>query len=108
MTRIDTSKLTEIERLPGWRGRYFDSPSMTFAHYEFDAGSTIHEHSHPQEEVYEILEGELEITIAGIAERYGAGFAGIVPSNTLHSVKAISDGRVIVVDYPRREASFRR
>src|SRR5580658_3848114 len=106
MTRIDTSKLPMVERLPGWRGRYFDSPSMTFAHYEFDQGSTIHEHSHPQEEVYEILEGELEITIGGITQRYGPGFAGIVPSNTLHSVKAISSGKVIVIDHPRREASF--
>ena len=63
MTFIDTSKLPVIERLPGWRGRYFDSPSMTFAHYEFDAGASIHEHFHPQEEVYHIIEGELELTI---------------------------------------------
>jgi quercetin dioxygenase-like cupin family protein len=103
MTRIDTSQLPEVERLPGWRGRYFDSPSMTFAHYEFDAGSAIHEHSHPQEEVYEILEGELEITIDGALQRYGPGFAAIVPADTLHSVKALSNGKVIVVDYPRRE-----
>ncbi len=108
MTRIDTSKLPEIERLPGWRGRYFDSPSMTFAHYEFDAGSTIHEHSHAQEEVYEILEGELELTISGVTERYGPGFAAIVPSHALHSVKAISSGRLIVVDYPLREPSFQQ
>ncbi len=106
MTRIDTSKLPMIERLPGWRGRYFDSPSLTFAHYEFDAGSSIHEHSHPQEEVYEIIEGELEITIDGVAQRYGPGFAGIVPADTLHSVKAISSGKLIVVDYPRRESGL--
>jgi len=49
MPFIDTNKLPAIERLLGWRGRYFDSPSMTFAHYEFDAGSSIHEHFHPQE-----------------------------------------------------------
>jgi len=107
-TRIDTSKLPEIERLPGWRGRYFDSPSMTFAHYEFDAGAAIHQHSHPQEEVYEIVEGELEITIDGVAQRCGPGVAAIVPSDTLHSVKAISSGKVIVVDYPRRESSLQQ
>jgi len=27
MTFIDTNKLPTIERLPGWRGRYFDSAS---------------------------------------------------------------------------------
>lgn len=103
MPFVDTKTLPVVERLPGWRGRYFDSPSMTFAHYEFDAGASIHEHFHPQEEVYEMLEGELEITIGGIAQRVSSGFVGIVPSNTLHSVKAISDGKVIVVDYPLRD-----
>ena len=31
MPFIDTSNLDVIERLPGWHGRYFHSPSMTFA-----------------------------------------------------------------------------
>jgi unsaturated pyranuronate lyase len=103
MSFIDTSVLPMIERLPGWRGRYFDSANMTFAHYEFDAGSSIHEHSHPQEEVYEILDGELELTVAGVSQRLRPGMVGIVPANVLHSVKAISSGKLIVVDYPLRE-----
>ncbi len=103
MTFIDISKLAMIERLPGWRGRYFDSPSMTFAHYEFDAGASIHEHFHPQEEVYEVIEGELELTISSVTQRICPGHVGIVASNTPHSVKAITNGKVIVVDYPLRK-----
>lgn len=106
MTFIDINKLPVIERLPGWRGRYFDSANMTFGHYEFDAGASIHEHFHPQEEVWQILEGELEITIDGVTRRAGPGFVGIVPPNTLHAVKAISVGRAIVVDYPVRNLSL--
>jgi quercetin dioxygenase-like cupin family protein len=102
MAFIDTSKLPIVERLPGWRGRYFDSPSMTFAHYEFDAGSSIHEHFHPQEEVYHIIEGELELAIGGVSRRLGPGVVGVVPSNIPHAVKAISSGKVIIVDYPKR------
>jgi quercetin dioxygenase-like cupin family protein len=102
MTFIDTNQLPVVERKPGWRGRYFDSPSMTFAHYEFDAGSSIHEHFHPEEEVWQIVEGELEITIDGVTKRVVPGFVGIVSSNTPHSVKAISSGKAIIVDYPLR------
>ncbi len=58
MPFVDTSSLRVIERLPGWHGRYFHSPSMTFAHYDFVRGSSIHEHFHPQEELYEVIEGE--------------------------------------------------
>ena len=103
MTFIDTNGLPVIERLPGWSDRYFDSPSMTFAHYELDASSSIHEHAHAQEEVYEIIEGELEVTISGVTQRLRPGLVAIVPPNTSHAVKAISSGKAIIVDYPLRE-----
>ena len=102
MPFVDTSGLDVIERLPGWHGRYFHSASMTFAHYDFTRGASIHEHFHPEEEVYEVIEGELEVSIDGVARIAGAGVVAIVPANTRHSVKALTDGRVIIVDYPRR------
>ena len=107
MALIDTSKLPVVERKPGWRGRYFNSAHMTFAHYEFDAGSAIHEHSHPQEEVWHVLDGELDITMNGITQRAGPGFVGVVPPDTPHSVVAASDGKAIVVDHPLREMGGR-
>ena len=102
MPFIDTSSLDVIERLPGWYGRYFHSASMTFAHYDFKRGSSIHEHCHSQEEVYEVIEGELEMTIDDAAQIVRAGLVAIVPSNARHSVKALTDGRAIIVDYPLR------
>jgi len=100
---VDTDALKVVERLPGWRGRYFHSANMTFAHYEFDKGAAIHEHFHPEEEVYEVIDGELEITIDGVAQIARPGLVAVVPSNVRHSVKALTDGRMIVVDHPRRE-----
>jgi quercetin dioxygenase-like cupin family protein len=102
MPFIDTNALKVIERLPGWRGRYFHSPNMTFAHYDFKRGASIHEHFHPQEEVYEVIEGELELTIDGVAQIAQPGVVAIVPANARHSVKALTDGRAIIVDYPAR------
>ena len=102
MPFVDVNGLKIIERLPGWKGRYFHSTSMTFAHYEFTAGSSIHEHFHPEEEVYEVIEGELEVTIDGRSEIAKPGVVAIVPPNSRHSVKARTDGRLIVVDHPAR------
>jgi quercetin dioxygenase-like cupin family protein len=102
MPLVDTHTLRVVERLPGWHGRYFNSPSLTFGHYEFKRGASIHEHSHPQEEVWNVIEGELEITIDGVVQTAGPGMVGIVPGNTLHSARALTDGRAIVVDYPLR------
>jgi quercetin dioxygenase-like cupin family protein len=102
MSFVDTRQLKVIERLPGWRARLFHSATMTFAHYEFDAGSSIHEHHHPEEEVWNVIEGELEVTIDGEARVAGPGCVAIVPANTPHSVRALTDGRAIIVDHPVR------
>jgi len=75
---------------------------MTFAHYDFNRGASIHEHFHPQEEVYEVIAGELEITIDGEAHVARPGLVAIVPSNARHSIKALTDGHAIIVDYPLR------
>jgi quercetin dioxygenase-like cupin family protein len=69
---------------------------------DFKRGSSIHEHFRPQEEVYEVMEGELELTMDGIAEIARPGLVAIVPANVRHSVKALTDGRAIIVDYPLR------
>jgi quercetin dioxygenase-like cupin family protein len=102
MPFVDISGLDVVERLPGWFGRYFQSENMTVAHYDFRRGSSIHEHFHPQEEIYEVIEGELEMTIDGVSRIVSAGLVAIVPGNVRHSVKALTDGRAIIVDYPRR------
>jgi quercetin dioxygenase-like cupin family protein len=102
MPFIDTDSLNVIERLPGWRGRYFHSATMTFAHYDFIRGASIHEHFHPEEEVYEVIEGELEVTIDRTVHVARPGMVAIVPANARHSVKALTDGKAIIVDHPAR------
>jgi quercetin dioxygenase-like cupin family protein len=102
MPFVDTASLPIVSRLPGWRARIVQSPSMTFAHYEFDAGASIHEHHHEQEEVWNVIEGELEVTVAGAAQVAGPGMVAIVPRDTPHSVRALTAGRVLVVDHPVR------
>lgn len=102
MPIVDVEALKVVERLPGWRGRYFHSATMTFAHYDFDAGAEIHEHHHPEEEVYEVLAGEIEIVIDGERHIARPGLAAIVPADVRHFVRALTDGRLIVIDHPAR------
>ena len=53
-------------------------------------------------EVWEVIEGELSVTIAGETQVAGPGMVAIVPADTPHSVVALTDGRAIVIDYPLR------
>jgi quercetin dioxygenase-like cupin family protein len=102
MSFVDTNELTVVERRPGWYGRYFNSKNMTFAYYDFKRGSSIHEHFHTQEEVWQVIKGELEFTVDGETKITRAGMAAIIPADVRHSIKALTDGRAIVVDTPRR------
>ena len=104
MALIETSRLSVKEPRDGWSGRFFHSRNMTFAYYTVKAGAWIHEHSHPNDEVWNIIDGQLEITIAGETQVAGAGCAAIIPPDAAHSVKALTDVRAIVVDYPRRNS----
>lgn len=104
MPFIDTAALKVVEPRQGWKGRFFQSDSMTFAYYAFDAGAWTHEHAHPNEEVWNVIEGQLEVTLDGITQVAGPGSAAVVSPNTTHSVRAITKGAAIVVDYPLRHA----
>lgn len=57
------------------------------------------------DEVWNVIDGQLEITIAGEARVIGAGFVAVVPPDTTHSLNVLTDARAIVVDHPRRHSS---
>jgi quercetin dioxygenase-like cupin family protein len=108
MPFVDIKDLPVGERLPGWRDRTFHSGNVTIAHYTFDQDASIHEHWHPNEEVWNVIEGGLEVTISTAVKVAGPGFAAVVPPNTPHSVLALSNGRAMVVDYPIRRFDTNR
>ena len=100
MIRPDTMKTSE--RLPGWHGRHWESATMSFSSYTIDAGSSIHEHRHPNEEVWVVIDGELDITVGGETHRAGPGCVAVVPPDASHSVRALTSGRAIVASHPVR------
>jgi quercetin dioxygenase-like cupin family protein len=105
MPFLDTKTLATREPLPGWAGRFFNSENLTFGYYDTVAGTELHEHFHPNEEIWHVIDGELEVTIDGDTRIAGPGCVAMVPPDTPHSVKVLVAGRVIVTDYPRREST---
>jgi quercetin dioxygenase-like cupin family protein len=104
MPFIDTRTIAARELRPGWLGRFVNSAHMTFGYWEVVKGASIHEHQHPEEEVWNIIEGEFEIAVAGESRQAGPGVVAVVPANAPHRVTALTAGRAIVVDHPvRRE-----
>lgn len=103
MPFFKVSDLEARELIPGMSGRFVHSDAMTTAYWEIQAGAILPEHSHPHEQVCNVIEGLFELTIAGQSQRMSAGDIAVIPSDTLHAGKALSDCRIIDVFQPVRE-----
>ena len=95
--------LESREQMPGFHGRFIHGDTVTVVHWEIEAGATLPEHSHPHEQVSNLLEGEFEMTIDGLTERMHAGTVAVVPSNAVHSGRALSRCRFVDGFQPVRE-----
>jgi quercetin dioxygenase-like cupin family protein len=95
--------LPEQEVFPGFHGRFVHSGSMTFAWWTIDAGAEVPEHAHPHEQVVNMLEGELSLTVAGEDHILHAGDVVAIPGGVRHAAKALRPSRVLDVFSPVRE-----
>ncbi len=103
MPFIELAQLEAREIFPGFKVHFVHSANMTFAHWTIKAGALLPEHAHRHEQVVNMIQGEFELTLSGETRRLGPGCVAIIPSNALHSGKAITDCRIIDAFYPIRE-----
>ncbi|EQD75472.1 Cupin 2, conserved barrel domain protein [mine drainage metagenome] len=78
--------------------KFLSVGKVQLRHIEFEPGSLIPDHRHPEEVVTMILEGEMEMTVGGETRRVRPGEVFLVPSNTDHSGR-IFGGRVVAVSW---------
>ena len=76
---------------------------MTFSFWNIEKGAQLPAHSHPHEQVTNIIEGRFELTVDGESKKLGPGSVVIIPPHAVHSGKAMAKSRVIDVFYPIRE-----
>ena len=100
---LKLADLKEKELFKGFFARLIHTDRMTIAHLRIVAGSALPEHFHPQEQLTNILSGEFEMTVDGKTQVCTAGTSVVIPSNTPHSGRALTDCIAIDVFQPVRE-----
>lgn len=103
MSIVNLSDLENKELAPGIKGRFVHSENMTLAYWTVEAGAIFPEHKHMHEQVVNMIEGELELSVRGSAKVIEEGYVIVIPSETIHSGRAITSCRIIDVFYPIRE-----
>lgn len=103
MPFIVPADMLRSKPLRGWAGSFFHSSKMTFGLWEVAANAEpLHEHSHPEEEVWNVTEGRIAITVDREEHVLEPGVALVIPPNVPHSARPIGKCRAIVVDCPVR------
>ena len=97
------SKIEAKEIVPGFHARLIHMDGLTVGHVKATKGSILPEHHHVHEQVTNIIEGSLEMTMNGVTKVCNPGDVIVIPSNLPHSAKAITDCYVIDCFQPVRE-----
>jgi quercetin dioxygenase-like cupin family protein len=100
---IHLSDVPEFVPFKGYHGRLVHTELMTVAHWHIKAGHVLPEHSHPQEQIVNVLDGQFELTVEGEPILMRAGDVYIIPGNVPHSGRPITDCRIIDVWHPPRD-----
>jgi len=91
------------ELLPGYKVKFIHSEHMTLAYWVVEAGAALPEHSHPHEQVANVLEGEFELTVAGETRALVPGQVVVIPGDVPHSGRALTDCQLLDIFHPVRE-----
>ncbi len=103
MSFLSLQDVDEKEIVPGCFARFVHTGNMTMAYWTIKVGAEIPEHSHPHEQVANLIEGEFELTVAGESRVVKPGDIAVIAPNTLHSGRAVTECRIIDVFHPVRE-----
>lgn len=74
-----------------------DKPVGTITAFSFDAGEGLSEHTAPYDAFVQVLDGEAEINIDGVAHKVAAGEIIIMPANIPHSLRAVKRFKMLLV-----------
>jgi len=103
MPLVTIGSIVVREIFPGLRARVVHSERTSQSWVEVDEGATFPEHSHPHEQVVNVLEGTLDLVVAGESHRLTPGLVFVIPPDVPHSGHAVTACRVLDVFAPVRE-----
>lgn len=103
MGLVKLDELPELEIAEGILMRAVTAQSMTVAHVKLSAGALLPEHAHVNEQIVNVIDGELELTVEGQPYRLVPGKVMVLAPHVVHSGRAVTDCRVVDAFHPVRE-----
>lgn len=104
MSFISLESIPDKEIFPGFTAKILNTPTgnLTLVYVTVKAGTLLPEHAHPQEQITNVLSGQLELTVGNQTRVLQPGLTGAIPPNVPHSGKALTDCYILDVFHPLR------
>ncbi len=98
------TELPGIDLTPGLRSHPLVGKKLLASFVRYQPNSVAPLHAHEEEQVFIVLEGELEITLGDEVRRVKAGDAALIPAWVPHSVRSLDQPayQLDVFSPPRR------
>jgi len=103
MKDIKLENVESVELIPGFHGQMIHSDNMTMAFWTVEEGAVAPNHNHVHEQIMHLLEGQFEFTVDGETKVLSEGAVVLLPSNIVHSGKALTPCRILDIFNPVRE-----
>jgi len=100
--KVSVKSVSGVELCPGFIARMIHTKHATYSYVEVNAGATIALHKHPEEQVLNLISGDMSVTVGEETTRCTAGDVVVIPGDVLHAVTAITDCLALDVFTPAR------
>lgn len=101
--QLKLSNIPSKEIMPGYHGKLVHSSTMSIAFWEVEKDAEVPEHSHMNEQIMHVIEGDFEFTLDGDTQTYRPGDIVIIAPHKKHSGKALTKCKLMDVFSPARD-----
>ncbi len=99
---MNLKQIEQKEIFPGLKGKFIHGDKISWAFWDVKKNCIVPNHSHIHEQIMHVVSGKFEFTLDGNSNIYSDGDVVIIPSNILHSGKALTNCELMDVFSPVR------
>ena len=103
MHKVELNNEKEKEIFKGFYAKFVHSDNITISYVRIDQDAEAPEHSHPHEQICQLISGKFELIVDGRKHNMKENDVIVIPANVKHSAKALTACNVVDTFYPVRD-----
>ncbi len=99
---MNLEDIASKEILPGFHGKVVHGEQLSWVFWTVKKDAEVPEHQHVHEQILHVVSGKFEFTLNGMTNVYNSGAVVVIPSNSPHRGRALTDCQMMDIFSPAR------